>query len=382
MFTYFDFRKILAFYLRTRKEEISFLSVFWIKNTVVTAVKIGYGPLLFYKNYSKKIHAPMALENLSFSPEKKQPRPIIMDCDPGNDDAVSMLLSLASPEDFNVLGVTCVGGNVPLDQVCINARQICELAGRPDMPVYAGCQGPLIKEYVTDGVHGDTGLDGADLPAPTMPLQKTHAVNFLIETIKNHPTKVTLCPTGPLSNIAMALRLDPKIKDNIEEIVLMGGSIASGNITAAAEFNMYADPHSAFIVFESGLKITMLGLDVTHKIAACPEQLAKIRALNNNPAIQVANMLEKTQAFDIENFNTPGRIIHDPCVPIYLIKPELFKTKKAQVLIDIIHPGHMGNTIVSFYKKHTEKANAYVPYDVDHEGVFDIIVDRLGRYTK
>jgi len=323
----------------------------------------------------------MVRNNLS-SPEKtKQPRSIIMDCDPGNDDALAMLISLASPEDFHVLGITCVGGNVPLEQVCVNARQICELAKREDVPIYAGCPAPLIREYITDGVHGDTGLDGADLPAPKIPLQKKHAVDFLVETIKNHPSKVTLCPTGPLTNIAMALKLAPEISKNIEEIVLMGGSISSGNITAAAEFNMYADPHAAFIVFSSGLKITMLGLDVTHKIAACTLQLDKIRALKNNPAIQVANMLEQTQDFDIQSFGAPGRIIHDPCVPIYLIKPELFKTGKAQVLVDIIHPGHMGNTIVSFHKKHQEDTNTYVPYDVDSKGVFDIIVQRLGRYS-
>ncbi len=315
-------------------------------------------------------------------PTATLPRAVIMDCDPGNDDAIALLLAIASPEDFNILGVTCVGGNVPLEQVCINARQICELAGRPDMPIYSGCTKALIQEPKADNSHGFSGLDGTNLPAPKMPLQEEHAVTFIVKAIKNHPTKVTLCPTGPLTNIAMALRIAPEIKENIEEIVLMGGSITSGNITAAAEFNMYLDPHAAFIIFTSGLKVTMLGLDVTHKIAASPKQLAKMRALNNNPALQSANMLEKTQDFDMHNFGTSGRVVHDPCVPIYLIKPELFKTKKAKVLVDIFHPDHMGGTIVSFHKKHTKDANAYVPYDVDHEGVFDIMIERLGRYTK
>lgn len=311
------------------------------------------------------------------------PLPVIFDCDPGNDDAAALWVSMASPEFFDILGITCVGGNAPLEQVSINARSICELVGREDIPVFAGCPVPLVKKpFVSDGAHGKTGMDGATLPLPTMKQQEEHAVDFIVRTLRESSVKITIMATGPLTNIAMALRMAPDIKKNIEEIVIMGGAIAAGNITPAAEFNFYVDPHAAYVVTNSGLKLTLIGLDVTHKIETCPEQLARLRALDSEPAQQVANMLECTQDFDKRCFEAKGRFIHDVCVPIFLMHHDLFKGRDASVFVDIIHHEHMGNTVTSFYPKHADNINAFVCFDVDAGGVFDVLIERLSRYSK
>ena len=196
------------------------------------------------------------------------PRKIIIDTDPGQDDAVAILLALASPDEIDVLGITAVAGNVPLALTAKNARIVCELAGQTDVPVYAGCDRPLIRPLVTaEHVHGKTGLDGPVLPDPEMPLADGHAVDFIIETLRKHESgTVTLCPLGPLTNIAMAFRKAPDIVDRVQEIVLMGGAYFEvGNITPTAEFNIHVDPEAADIVFRSGRPIVVMPLDVTHK---------------------------------------------------------------------------------------------------------------------
>lgn len=310
------------------------------------------------------------------------PRPIIFDCDPGNDDAVALLLTLAAPEHFDVLGITCVGGNVPIDRVCYNARQICELAGRSDIKIYRGIPGALIRDTInSDGAHGVTGMDGADLPEPSMPLQPENAVDFIITTLRNHPSKVTLFLTAPLTNMAVALRMAPDITEKIQEIVLMGGAITAGNVTPASEFNMYLDPHAAYVVFGSGVPITMIGLEITHKVTFNKERLAKLRAIGNEHSRQIANMMEATQDFDITLFETDGRAVHDACVPIFMMHPELFTGRMAKVQVDIWHHEHMGNTVVSFFPRHTSDANAFVPYEVDAEGVFDVMLKLIARYA-
>lgn len=215
------------------------------------------------------------------------PRKIIIDTDPGQDDAVAILLALASPEDFDVLGVVAVAGNVGLHHSATNARKIVELAGRPEVPVYAGCARPMRRTLVTaEHVHGDTGLNGPDLPAPKIELQPQHGVDYIIDTLMNaEPKTITLCTLGPLTNIGMALVKEPKIAERVAEIVMMGGAYFEvGNITPAAEFNIYVDPEAADIVFRSGIKITVLPLDVTHQIQSTPPALTPSRRSATAPA--------------------------------------------------------------------------------------------------
>ena len=198
-------------------------------------------------------------------------KPLLIDCDPGKDDAVALLLALASPEALNILGITTVAGNVPLSMTQKNARKICELAGRADVLVHAGCPRPMLHPLITaEHVHGSGGLDGADLPEPRMPLQAMHGVNFLINTLMNSASEITLATLGPLTNIAVAIIQEPGIVSRIGEIVLMGGAITEGNVTPSAEFNIYVDPHAAHVVLNSGIKLTMISLDVTHQVITTP----------------------------------------------------------------------------------------------------------------
>ncbi|MEQ9689054.1 MAG: nucleoside hydrolase, partial [Bauldia litoralis] len=220
-------------------------------------------------------------------------RKIIIDTDPGQDDAVAILLALASPDEIELLGLTCVAGNVPLDLTARNARMVCELAGRTDIPVFAGCDRPLGRELVTaEHVHGKTGLDGPDLPEPAMPLADTHAVDFLVDTLRVEPAgTVTLVPIGPLTNIAAAFKAAPDIVEKVHEIVLMGGAYFEvGNITPAAEFNIHVDPQAADIVFRAGAPITVMPLDVTHKALVTKPRNDAFRALGTSVGTAVAQM--------------------------------------------------------------------------------------------
>jgi purine nucleosidase len=237
-------------------------------------------------------------------------RKIIIDTDPGQDDAVAILLALASPEEVEVLGITAVAGNVPLALTERNARIVCELAGRPDMAVFAGCDAPLERSLVTaEYVHGKTGLDGIALPEPTMPLQEAHAVDFLIDTLRGAPSgTVTLCPLGPLTNIATAFRRAPDIVDRVAEIVLMGGAYFEvGNVTPAAEFNIYVDPEAAAIVFGSGVPITVMPLDVTHKVLTTPPRIDAFRALGTQVGEVVASWTDFFERFDMEKYGPRAR---------------------------------------------------------------------------
>jgi purine nucleosidase len=215
------------------------------------------------------------------------PRPIIIDTDPGQDDAVAILLALSAPEELRLLGIAAVAGNVPLSLTEKNARKICELAGKPNTPVYAGCARPMVRPGVTaEHIHGKTGLDGPDLPEPTMPLQPGHAVDFIIDRLMAaHDASVTLCMLGPLTNLGMALVKGPAIVTKIREVVLMGGGwMEGGNVTPAAEFNIFVDPHAAHNVFTSGVPITMLPLDVTHKVLTTRKRLERFRAMGTRVA--------------------------------------------------------------------------------------------------
>ncbi|MEK9960142.1 MAG: nucleoside hydrolase, partial [Rhodobiaceae bacterium] len=249
------------------------------------------------------------------------PQSLIIDTDPGQDDAVAILLALASPE-INLLGITTVAGNVPLALTEVNARKICDLAGRQDVPVFAGLSRPMVRALVTaEHVHGRTGLDGPDLPPPVTPLQDQHAVDFMIDTIRAEPAgSVTIAPIGPLSNVAMALQRAPDIAPRIRQIVLMGGGcFEGGNITPAAEFNIYVDPHAAAIVFAAGIPITMMPLDVTHKALTTARRNKALRDLGNRTGLAVAEMLDFFERFDEAKYGSDGGPLHDPCTIAWML---------------------------------------------------------------
>jgi len=308
-------------------------------------------------------------------------RKIIIDTDPGQDDAVAILLALASPE-LDVLGITAVAGNVPLRLTEKNARKICELAGKPETKVFAGSIRPMVRSLVTaEEVHGKTGLDGPDLPEPKMPLQDKHAVDFIIDTLMTEePDTVTLCPLGPLTNIAQALVREPRIAKRITEIVLMGGGFfEGGNVTPAAEFNIYVDPHAADVVFNSGVPITMMPLDVTHKALTTAKRVAAFRKLGTKVGIATAQMLEFFERFDEGKYGTDGGPLHDPCVIAFLVRPELFRGRHVNVSVETVSELTMGMTVVDWWGVTKRPKNTHVMRDIDADGYFDLLVERLGR---
>ena len=310
------------------------------------------------------------------------PRKIIIDTDPGQDDAVAILLALASPEDIEVLGITCVAGNVPLDLTVRNARIVCELAGKTDVKIFAGCDRPLGRELVTaEHVHGKTGLDGPVLPEPTMPIADGHAVDFIIDMLREHaPGTVTLCPLGPLTNIATALQKAPDIANRIAKIVLMGGGyFEGGNITPAAEFNIYVDPQAADIVFKSGAPIVVMPLDVTHKALVTTARNDAFRNIGSRVGIAVAEMTEFFERFDKEKYGSEGAPLHDPCVTAYLIRPDLFKGRHINVEIETESELTMGMTVADWWGVTDRAANATFMGDLDADGFFGLLTERLAR---
>jgi purine nucleosidase len=311
------------------------------------------------------------------------PRPILIDCDPGQDDAIMLLLAIASPEDFNILGLTTVAGNVPLDLTQRNARITCELAGRAEIPVFAGSSRPLKRELVTaEHVHGGTGIDGFAVYEPAMPLQETHAVDFLVETLlAADDDSITVVPTGPLTNIAAAITQAPEILPKIHEIVLMGGAMREGgNITPCAEFNIYVDPHAAHIIFQCGRPLTVAGLDLTHQAMVTPERSATIGALGNKVADAVHNMLEYFNRHDAEKYGTEGGPLHDPCTIAYLLRPELFQGKPVNIEVEIHSELTMGATAVDYWGVTNRPKNANWLHTLDSDGFFELLTERLGRF--
>ena len=307
-------------------------------------------------------------------------KPLLIDCDPGQDDAVALLLALASPEALNVLGITTVAGNVPLSMTQKNALKICELAGRSDVLVYAGCPRPMLRPLITaEYVHGSSGLDGADLPEPRMPSQAMHGVNFLINTLMNSASEITLATLGPLTNIAVAIVQEPGIVSRIGEIVLMGGAIAEGNVTPSAEFNIYVDPHAAHVVFTSGVKLSMISLDVTHQVITTPERLAAIRALSTPAAIATANLLEYYGTYDISRYGLPGAPLHDPCVIAYLLQPDLFKSRHFYVEVETRSELTMGRTVVDLWNCSKQQPNVNVVQTIDADKFYELLTERLAR---
>ncbi|OBZ96835.1 nucleoside hydrolase [Pararhizobium polonicum] len=310
------------------------------------------------------------------------PRKIIIDTDPGQDDAAAIMLALGSPGELDVLGITAVAGNVPVALTSRNVRVICELCNRRDVKVFAGADRPLVRQLVTaEHVHGKTGLDGPVVEEPTMPLQPQYAVDFIIETLLSHePGTVTLCTLGALTNIALALNKAPEIAPRVRELVMMGGGFfEGGNITPAAEFNIYVDPDAADIVFKSGIPIVMMPLDVTHRVLTYKVRVEKIKAIGSPAAVAMAEMLEFFERFDVEKYGTDGGPLHDPTVIAYLLRPDLFKGRDCNVEIETQSELTVGMTVVDWWQVTGRKHNARVMREVDDQGFFDLLTERLAR---
>ncbi|MGD9480053.1 nucleoside hydrolase [Shinella sp. G-2] len=310
-----------------------------------------------------------------------EPRKIIIDTDPGQDDAAAIMLALGSPE-LDILGITTVAGNVPLSRTSTNARIILEFCARPEVKVFAGADKPVARPLVTaEHVHGKTGLDGPDLHEPQMPLQAQLAVDFIIETLKREPAgTVTLCTLGPLTNIALALEKAPEIAGRVRELVMMGGGFfEGGNITPAAEFNIYVDPEAAAAVFRSGIPIVMMPLDVTHKVLTLKSRVARLREIGSRPATALVQMLDFFERFDVEKYGSDGGPLHDPTVIAYLLKPELFSGRDCNVEVETASPLTVGMTVVDWWQVTGRKHNARVMKDVDADGFFALLTERVGR---
>ena len=311
-------------------------------------------------------------------------RAIIIDCDPGQDDAIGLLLAMSSPDELDILGVTAVAGNVPLALTERNARQVCDIAGRTDVPVYAGCSKPMVRELVTaEKVHGKTGIDGIDIVAPKQPLEDKHAVDFIVETLNGAGREsITLVPMGPLTNIAQAITKDSTILGKIEQIVLMGGAMREGgNISPSAEFNILVDPHAADIVFRCGRPLTVMGLDVTHQVLATPERRDRIRAIDNEAVRATADMLDFYNRHDTVKYGSKGAPLHDPCTIAFLLKPDLFEGKLCNISIETESELTMGNTAVDFWHVTERPKNAVWMHAVDADGFYDLLIVRLSRFS-
>ncbi|OSP55430.1 nucleoside hydrolase [Pseudoruegeria sp. SK021] len=310
------------------------------------------------------------------------PAKIIIDTDPGQDDAIAILLALASPDEIEVLGITAVAGNVPLALTAINARTVCELAGHPEIKVFAGADAPMTRPLRTaEHVHGDSGLNGPALPAPTMALQPGHAVDFIVDTLRTEPAgTVTLCPLGPLTNIALALDKAPDIAARIKEIVLMGGAYFEvGNITPAAEFNIYVDPEAAKAVFACGAPLTVMPLDVTHKALTTEPRVQAFRDFGTPVGDAVAAWTDFFQRFDKDKYASPGAPLHDPCVIAWLLKPELFSGRHINVEIETQSDLTRGMTVADWWGVTDRVANAMFIGDVDADGFFALLTERIAR---
>ena len=309
-------------------------------------------------------------------------RPIIIDTDPGQDDAVAILAALASPAELDVKALTAVAGNVPLVLTATNCLKLVELAGRSEVPVYAGCARPMMNELITaEYVHGPTGLDGADLPDPKVTLGGAHGVDAMIDLLRSAGEDgITICTLGPLTNVAMAMVKAPDIVPKIRELVLMGGGFfEGGNVNPAAEFNILVDPHAAHVVFTSGVPLVMMPLDVTHKALATQDRIAAFSALGSPAGQAVAGMLDFSERYDVEKFDSEGAPLHDPCVVAYLLEPDLFSGRMCHVVIETAPGPTMGMTLVDWWDTTGKQPNTTVMNEIDADRFFALLTERVGR---
>lgn len=310
-------------------------------------------------------------------------RKIIIDCDPGQDDAVALFLAMASHEELELIGITTVGGNVPLDLTQRNARMMCDIASS-EVPVFAGCSRPLLRPLRTaEAIHGQTGINGIDVFEPGTPLQARHAVDYIVETlIGSGDESITLVPTGPLTNIATAIRREPRILPAIEQIVFMGGAMREGgNRTPSAEFNMLVDPDAADVVLNCGRPIVQIGLDVTHQVLSTRDRVDRIRALGNPVARATADMLSFFDRFDTKKYGSEGAPLHDPCTVAWLVRPDLFEGKACNVAVETRSELTLGHTAVDFWHVTDRPKNVTWIYGVDAAGFYELLVERLARFA-
>ncbi|HDC4322786.1 pyrimidine-specific ribonucleoside hydrolase RihA [Aeromonas hydrophila] len=307
--------------------------------------------------------------------------PVILDCDPGHDDAIALILALASPE-LKVLAVTTSAGNQTPDKTLNNALRILTLLGRDDIPVAAGAPKPLARELIiADNVHGESGLDGPKLPDPAFAPVAMTALELMAKCLRESPEPVTLVPTGPLTNIALLLAAHPELKSKIARIVLMGGAAGPGNWTPAAEFNIYVDPEAADMVFKSGLPITMCGLDVTHEAQVMDEDIERVRAITNPVAQCVAGLLDFFMIYHRDpKWGFAGAPLHDPCTIAWLLAPALFHGVECRVDIETGGTHTSGMTVVDRYGLTGKPANALVLLGLDRAGFIDLLVTRLRAF--
>lgn len=307
-------------------------------------------------------------------------RRIIIDTDPGKDDAVAILLALASPLELELLALVAVAGNVPLARTEGNARRLLELGGRPDIPVYAGCARPLVRPPITaEHVHGGTGLHGLDLPEPRMPCRPEHGVDYLIGALRaGAPGEITLCLLGPATNLAMALVKAPDIAGRIAEVVWMAGARSEGgNVTPAAEYNVHADPDAAKVVLDSGIPVTLLPLDLTHQVRLTGGRLARLRQIDTAAARAVAALFSSTDGLPLHE--QEGSPLHDPCVIAHLLRPGLFAGRHINVAVETSSALTLGMTVADWFGVTGRAPNAMYLNRADADGFFDLLFDRLAE---
>lgn len=310
---------------------------------------------------------------------------IIIDCDPGQDDAVNLLLAMSSPDELDILGITTVAGNVPLALTEINARLMCDIAGRSDIPVYAGCDKPMVRDLITaEHVHGATGINGIEVTQPEHPLQEQHAVDYIVDTLRAaDDDSITLVPTGPLTNIGKAFAKAPDILPKVKQIVLMGGAMReSGNYSPSAEFNILVDPQAADIVFNCGRPITQMGLDVSHQVLTTRERIEKLKKVGNGPARATVGMLDFFNRHDMAKYDYKGAPLHDPCTVAYLLRPDIFEGKLCNVSIETESELTMGNTSVDFWHVTDRPKNTNWIHGVNADAFYDLLADRLARFDR
>ncbi len=307
-------------------------------------------------------------------------RKIILDCDPGHDDAVAILLAHGSPE-IDLLALTTVGGNQLLDKVTRNALSVATVIGMTGVPIARGCARPLVRAMRTaPAIHGDSGMEGPRLREPTSPLDPRHAVDLIIDTIMSHDQgEITLVPTGPLTNIAMAVRKEPRIVQRVREVVLMGGGVHGGNWSPVAEFNIIVDPEAAHIVFNEPWPVTMVGLDLTHQALATPDVSQRVRQVDTTPAMFVLDLFEFFAAAYREHQGFEFPPVHDPCAVAYVIDPTVMTVRKAPVDIELTGALTVGMTVTDLRAPAPADCHTQVAVDLDHSRFWDLILDALQR---
>jgi purine nucleosidase len=309
-------------------------------------------------------------------------RRLIILTDPGQDQAAAVLMILGAPDQFEVMGLVATAGNIGLDHTVVNCLKLLELADRTDIPVFAGAPRPILRSLVTAvHVHGPTGLDGPDLPAPTTKAAGTNGVAFIVDTLRNaEPGAISICSLSPLTNLALAMIEAPDIVPRIGEVVAMAGAYFEvGNITPSAEFNVYVDPQAARIVLESGVPITLLPLDVTHQMRTTPERLAAMRALGNRCGIATADMLGFSEKFDLKKYGWEGAPLHGPCVPAFMLAPDMFEGKRANVAVEVAGQITLGMTVVDWWGITDRPKNVFYVRNGDAKAYYALLNECLAR---